>query len=155
MPFISFTMATYLNVSIELLGNLLMEFPRKRGFYGLRTELQRICHHFQSAVRRNASPRHWYAFLQGNVRLWYSVFTLSQSTWATIWRFSLKQASLMPEGKDFGRSIPSTMIHSTGSWTSCRSCTSWKINASAGRLNTARHRKNAAKEKTPSVTEKD
>ena len=73
MPFISFTMATYLNVSIELLGNLLMEFPRKRGFYGLRTELQRICHHFQSAVRRNASPRHWYAFLQGNVRLWYSL----------------------------------------------------------------------------------
>mgnify|MGYP001048456742 CR=1 FL=1 len=44
-------MATYLNVSIELLGNLLMEFPRKRGFYGLRTELQRICHHFQSETR--------------------------------------------------------------------------------------------------------
>ena len=75
--------------------------------------------------------------------------------WATIWRFSLKQASLMPEGKDFGRSIPSTMIHSTESWTSCRSCTSWKINASANRLNTARHRKNAAKEKILSVTEKD
>ena len=25
-----------------------MEFPRKRGVYGLRTELQRICHHFKA-----------------------------------------------------------------------------------------------------------
>lgn len=32
MPFISFTMATYLNVSIELLGNLLMEFRGKEDF---------------------------------------------------------------------------------------------------------------------------
>ena len=32
---------------------------------------------------------------------------------------------------------------------------SWKINASASRLNTARHRKNAAKEKILSVTEKN
>lgn len=125
MPFISFTMATYLNVSIELLGNLLMEFRGKEDFMDYEPSYKEFATIFKAlSDETRLRVIDMLSCKEMSACDILSNFTLSQSTLSYHMKILIEAGVVDARREGLWTKYSINMIRSTGSWTSCRSCTS-------------------------------
>lgn len=118
-------MATYLNVSIELLGNLLMEFPRKEDFMDYEPSYKEFATIFKAlSDETRLRVIDMLSCKEMSACDILSNFTLSQSTLSYHMKILIEAGVVDARREGLWTKYSINMIRSTGSWTSCRSCTS-------------------------------